>query len=348
MFVGIAKLLVRPVSAMSQCTIIIPTHSRPGYLARCVRWFSELGCPIVIADSSAEISCGGLQASDIIHVHCPGGFEVYPKKLQLAFEQVATPYVAMCADDDFITSAGLQASVSFLDANPDYVFSQGYAYLYQTFTHRLAVWPMVYPFHNNESDDWLVRVENAKSTVYYGVNRTNIMRDAIDLVARQDFSEITDGIAGFIDAALTVQIARAGKFKRCEIPFALREYSVNVSAVGRRFGSIVSRNVPDFYANLVQALMGGTDSDAESRSRLHRLFAADYAGQIMFDLTASGSRKTRLAGLPEPILQQAEYLFRLYSAMKLYGRSEYRSFLKVFSAPDYRRFKNFVLEKPVP
>ena len=312
-----------------------------------MRWFSDFDCPIVIADSSASTSCGGLQSDRIAHVHCPGGFEVYPKKLQLAFEKVATPFVAMCADDDFITMAGLQASVSFLEANPDYVFSQGYAYLYQTFGHRLALWPMVYPFHNNESDSWLARVENAKSTVYYGVNRTEAMRDAINLVARQNFTEITDAIAGFVDTALTVQMARAGKFKRCELPFAFREYSVNVSAVGRRFGTIVSRNVPDFYASLVETLVNGEDEDPEIRRRLHRLFAADYAGQIAFDLSTSGSRKARLSGLSQSALRQAEYLFRLYSAARLYVKPEYRSFRRVFSSRDYAQFKKAILEDPV-
>ncbi len=335
------------MNAISQCTIVIPTHNRPQYLARCVRWFADFDCPIVVADSSSQICLGGLKGGGITHVHCPGGIEVYPKKLQVALEKVTTPFVAMCADDDFIARAGLQTSVSFLEANPDYAFSQGYAYLYQKFGMRLALWPMVYPFHNNEAANWLDRVENAKSTVYYGVNRIEYLRDAIDFVAQQDFREIPDGVAGFIDTAMTTHIARAGKFKRCEVPFAFREYSVHVNAIGRRFGTIVSRNVPDFYAGLVSALLG-KDQDIEARNRLHRLFAADYAGQIMFDLTASGSRKRLVAGLSPSMLQHAEYLFRIYSAMRLYQKSEYRPFLKVFSQPDYRRFKGFVLESAVP
>lgn len=331
------------MNANSQCTILIPTHNRPGYLARCVRWFSDFDCPIVIADSSASISCGGLQSDRITHIHCPGGFDVYPRKLQLAMGRVVTPLVAMCADDDFITKEGLDASASFLTNNQDYAFSQGYAYLYQTFGHRLALWPMVYPHHNNLSESWLDRIANAKSTVYYGINRAHILRDAVDFVARQDFSEVSDGVAGFIDTAITMHAARAGKFKRCEVPFAFREYSVNVNSVGRRFDSIVSRNVPDFYRNLLTAF-ARDNSDPEARRRLLQLFAADYAGQITFDLTASASRKARLGQLPPWALQHAEYLFRLYSAAKLYGSQDYRAFLKAFSSQDYRRFKNVVTE----
>jgi glycosyltransferase domain-containing protein len=331
------------MSAISQCTILIPTHNRPEYLARCVRWFSEFSCPIVIADSSALISCGGLQSARLVHLHCPGGFEVYPRKLQLALERVTTPFVAMCADDDFIANEGLKASVLFLEENPDYVFSQGYAYLYQRFGSRLALWPMVYPFHNNLSDTWLERVENARSTVYYGVNRTEPLSKAIDFLVRQDFSEIMDGVAGFIDAAITTHIARAGKFKRCEVPFAFREYSANVNAVGRRFGSIISRNVPDFYGNLLKSLMQG-DEDPKMRQRLFRLLAADYAGQLTFDLGAPSGHNAMRERLPRWALPHAEYLFRLYGAIKLYSSTEYRPFLKVFFGKDYRRFKTFVIE----
>jgi hypothetical protein len=254
---------------------------------------------------------------------------------------VVTPLVAMCADDDFITKEGFDASASFLTNNQDYAFSQGYAYLYQTFGDSLALWPMVYPHHNNLSEAWLDRIENAKSTVYYGMNRADVLRGAVDFVAQQDWTEISDGVAGFIDTALTMHVARAGKFKRCEVPFAFREYSTSVSAVGRRFGSIVSKNVPDFYRNLLTSLAGEHD-DPKTRQRLLRLFAADYVAQITFDLAASSSRKERLGRLPPWVLQQAEYLFRLYSAVRLYGSPDYRAFLKVFSTQDYRRFKSFV------
>ncbi|MGD9838214.1 MAG: TIGR00180 family glycosyltransferase [Afipia sp.] len=331
------------MNAISNCTILIPTHNRPGYLSRCVRWFSDFGCPIVIADSSVSPSCGGLQSDNITHVHCPGGFEVYPRKLQLAMRQVTTPLVAMCADDDFIAKEGLKASASFLERNSDYAFSQGYAYLYQTFRHRIALWPMVYPYHDNVSERWIERIVNAKSTVYYGVNRTDILRSAVDFVAKQDFAEIIEGFAGFVDTAITMHVARAGKFKRCAVPFAFREYSVNVNAVGRRFGTIVSRNTSDFYRNLLASLTGD-DQDPDVRQQLLRLFAADYAGQITFDLAASVSRKVRLQKLPPSLLQSAEYLFRIFAAARLYGKPEYREFLKTFSTADYRRFRNFVTE----
>ena len=331
------------MGASSQCTILIPTHNRPDYLARCVRWFSELGYAVVIADSSARsVSYVYADRKNVTYIHCPGGFEVYPRKLQLALNEVRTPLVAMCADDDFIAPAGLDASAAFLTGNADYAFSQGYAYLYQTFGRRIVLWPMVYPFHNNESGAWIDRVENAKSTVYYGLNRTEVLRGAIGFVARQDFSDMGNTVGAFTDGALTAIVARAGKFKRCEVPFAFREYSRSVAGVGGRLESILSYNIPDFYRNHVAKLVGD-DTDSVKRQRLVRLFASDFAHQILYDLQVPIGQEIQLASWPEWARSYAEYLLRLYRAAMLYKSGVYRPFLKVFSAPDYRRFKSFVL-----
>ncbi len=63
-----------------------------------------------------------------------------------------TPFVVMCADDDFITREGLAASVDFLNKHPGYAFSQGYAYTYQFFGRRPVVWPMPYDHHDIHGD----------------------------------------------------------------------------------------------------------------------------------------------------------------------------------------------------
>lgn len=321
------------------CTLLIPTHNRPAYLDRCVRWFLEFGCPIVIADSSATPWSSPLRERPAVrHIHRPGGFEVYAAKIVEALAAVETPLVVLCADDDFITRDGLAQSVRFLHEHPDYAFAQGYAYLFQTFGRRLALWPMVYPHHTVEHADWIARVEHAKSTVYYGVNRTETLRAAFAFLAARDFSEITDSVAGFVDLAFTLSAARRGKLRRIDVPFGLREYSPAVSAVGRRAQTITSHNVPDFYNGLLH-LLAGDSPDPAVASRLRRVFAADYAGQIAFDLTAAGSRKGRVARLPPALRSQAEYLFRMSTGARMYARPDYRRFAKVFSSPDYARLR---------
>src|SRR5580698_9326337 len=133
----------------ADCTILIPTHNRPRYLDRCVRWFLELGFPIAIADSSDVAWDSTLRNSAAIsYLHRPGGIQTYPQKLQAALATISTPLVAPCADDDFITKEGLSQSIDFLRANADYSAALGYAYSYQVFGSRTVLWPMVYDHHD--------------------------------------------------------------------------------------------------------------------------------------------------------------------------------------------------------
>jgi glycosyltransferase domain-containing protein len=328
----------------SLCTILIPTHNRVGYLNRCVRWFLELGYPIVIADSSGEPWQSEFKQNQAVcYVHCPGGFEVYASKLQRALAEVRTPLVAMCADDDFMTGEGLAASVDFLTRHPDYSFSQGYAYTYQLFGKRLVVWPMPYDYHDVHEDSWIMRVEQPLSTVYYGVLRTQVLRDGVGFLAKQDFGETLQGAAGLFDFCLTAYAARCGKFKRCPLPFGLREYSAQTTAVGSRFLTITSRNVPDFYRNL-EVFLRGSDQAEDVRTRLLRVFARDYAGQIQYDLLPHESKKRAVRYLPAPLAAHVEYFYRLYRAARYFGSAKRIAFLKLFFGADYARFRQFVLK----
>lgn len=325
------------------CTILVPTHNRPHYLERCVRWFLDLPYPIVIADSSAAEWQSALRVHERVrYIHMPGGLEVYLRKLQKGLAAVETPYVAMCADDDFITADGLVQSIRFLDAHPDYSFCQGYAFLFQVFGGHVVAWPIPYGDHDLARADWIDRVERAKHTVYYGVNRTKVLRNSIDFLARQDFAEIVDAIPAFIDLCLTVNAARCGKFKRVKVPFGLREYSSYIQSVGTRPTTLISRNIPDFYRNLLIWLMAGENSESV-RNRLLRTFGRDYAGLIMFDLTGSRSSKRFVAWLGAAHARRIEFIYRLCTAARAYASVRYGPAVKLFWHPEYRRLKQFVL-----
>lgn len=325
------------------CTILIPTHNRHQYLDRCVRWFLDLPYPIIIADSSADAWQSAYRSHERVrYIHVPGGIEVYITKLQQGFAAVETRLAAMCADDDFITAEGMAASVGFLDAHRDYTFAQGYAYCFQPFGKRLVVWPIHYNYHSAAAVEWIDRIEQALSTVYYGVNQTEVLRRAFDFLAGQDFGEIRDALPGFVDQCLTTFTARAGKLKRIPVPFGLREYSPYMSAAGTRPATIVSRNVPDFYRHLTDALMEDETSTAV-RGRLLRLFSRDYAGQIMYDLAGSLSRKRFVAGWGPAFAMRAEFAYRLYLATRGFVPAAYRPAMKFLWHPEYRRFKEFVL-----
>ena len=247
----------------------------------------------------------------------------------------------MCADDDFITAEGMTASVDFLETHPDYAFAQGYAYSFQPFGKSVVVWPIPYDNHEIAAAEWIDRVEQATHTVYYGVHRSAVLRGAIDFLARQDFSEILDSVAGFVDLCFLAGAARAGKFRRVSVPFGLREYSPHLSATGTRLATIVSRNVPDFYRNLVDWLMANEQSPS-ARDRLLRLCSRDYAGQIAFDLAGSRSRKRLLEKFGPAFARRVEFTYRLYTAARAYMSFAYGPALKLLWHPEYHRLKEFI------
>ncbi len=240
------------------------------------------------------------------YVHCPGGFEVYATKLQRALPEVRTPLVAMCADDDFMTGEGLAASVDFLSRHPDHSFSQGYAYTYQLFGKRLVVWPMPYDYHDVHEDSWIARVESPLSTVYYGVLRTQVLRDGVGFLAKQDFGETLESAAGFFDFCLTTYAARCGKFKRCPVPFGLREYSPRRPLWGRV--SEPSRHATFLIS--IEILRSSCWAVIRPRACARgclRVFARDYAGQIQYDLSPHESKKTSVRYLPIRLVAHAAY-----------------------------------------
>lgn len=332
---------------IGDCTILVPTHNRHHYLDRCIGWFLQFGCPIVVADSSSSEWNSDLRGKPSVrYLHKPAvAFERYCEKMYEALDRVETPLVAICADDDLIAESGLHDSVQFLRAHPDYSFSQGYAYTFQEIGGRLVLTPMPYGSHDIVSESWIERVELARSTVFYGVNRTDLLKRAFDFLRQQDFREIPYASAGFIDFCITALAAKGGKFKRCPVPFGFREYSPVVSAVGTRHRTIVSRNVPDLYANLL-AVLAGPDASDDVQDRLLKLMARDYAGQIAYDATIQSSKKETMARvIPAPWLDRVEYAYRLYSASRSYASKSYYKFSGVFFSPEYRRVRDHILRR---
>jgi glycosyltransferase domain-containing protein len=321
-------------------TIIIPTHNRHHYLSRCVRWFSNTGCNIIIADSTETPWVNELKdLPQVTYLHHPGGFEVYIAKMVAAYDHVVTPYAMMCADDDFTIHAAMKQSVDFLDESPSFHVCCGYHYLFQSFGPRVILWPMDYKTHDLTHEDWKERLPSATSTPYYAVVRTESMRDAFTFLLGQDFTGIESAFVGFVDTALTLMVARRGKFKRLPTPFAFREYSPVVSAQGLRPRTITSPVVARFYSALIDRLI---DGDQDAREMMLRLAARDYAGQLTYDLSLQPSRKRQVESLPPWLQLKAEEAFRFIVAARLYAKPQFRQFLAVFRHPERKRLKEFL------
>lgn len=92
-------------------TLIIPTHNRHKYLRRSVAYFKSIDCDVIYCDSSS-VSYDGLFAPNMKYLHLPES--AFADKILIALEYVATDFVALCADDDFIMFNALYKGVDIL------------------------------------------------------------------------------------------------------------------------------------------------------------------------------------------------------------------------------------------
>ena len=315
-------------------TIVIPTHCRHGYLKRCVDWFSKGGYPIVVVDSTLTPWDVPSELCNVKYIYVPGGFEVYLKKFLLALNQVKTPYVAFCGDDDFILPSGLDQSVDFLKSNDDYSFCQGYSYMFQEICHKYILWPMHYDYHDDPSPSWLDRVCSPKSTVYYGVNRTSVIGKALRFMVESDFLTSVNHVAE-IDFVLTTTAAKHGKFKRLRVPFGIREYSLTPLVLSRG-DMLFDPKFPEYNRKLVEYLSVDATVSKIEQKRLLSLIIESFASQALFDLKTQQSKLRKLVDvLPEKCQSFCELSLRIKNSCQSFLRPGYLPALSVFREPGY-------------
>lgn len=111
-------------------TIIIPEHNRPDHLKRLLDYFLSFNLKIIVADSS-NVEFKYLNEFDdkITYIF-------YPRvgladKLYKILPLINTPYVVMCANDDFLVPKAIEEIISYLDIHKEYNSGQG---IYTDFT----------------------------------------------------------------------------------------------------------------------------------------------------------------------------------------------------------------------
>jgi glycosyltransferase domain-containing protein len=111
-------------------TALMPTRNRPQECARQLRYLQSSGFPhrIVVLDGGDEEHAQKVQAA------C-AGFAEYRRfgpsfrmadKLAAAIDDVATPFVILTPDDDVILRHAIEAELTFLQNNPDFIAAHGY------------------------------------------------------------------------------------------------------------------------------------------------------------------------------------------------------------------------------
>ena len=164
-------------------TCLVPTYNRPEFLRRLLQFYRQfpLPCSFLVADSSEPVAMAENQA--IIH-DARSTFDITYRHFNVdlttkccqALQQVQTPYVVLCADDDYLLPPALQHCVQFLETHPDYSVAQGI----MAIVNRPGKPPYATAGYSIVDDDPIARCGKMfrfNFTTFYGIYRTATLRD---------------------------------------------------------------------------------------------------------------------------------------------------------------------------
>lgn len=216
-------------------TLIVPTFNRCRRLGRLLDYYSRKSFrhPILVADSSfpaeAEKNETAIrharQSHDIQYQRFDSKTPVWCKLME-AVSRVSTEFAAICADDDFLCSDGLEQGLEFLRMHPDYAAAQGSSagFTYKSLANgscssfqiqRAVVPPQL--DHENPNERLFRHLSNFFFPIFFAVHRRKLLRDNCqEIVARLDnlrFAEL-------LFSCLTVI---QGKVHRLDTLYSVRE-----------------------------------------------------------------------------------------------------------------------------
>ena len=204
-------------------TLVIILHNRHQNLDRLLKYYLDVKMAIVIADSSAMPHHFAHIHTNWQHFYTPG--VSYTEKIEITLARIQTPFVVLCADDDFTVPESILRCVEFLDKHDDYVAAQGNCLRYfndTVGTGRIKFSSLydIQPFVEQEAP--LVRLEkmfNPYKSILYAVHRTDSLRRA--------FHRAGPVIRNlFLNEYLTAIVpSMAGKLKDFSFLYQVRQYA---------------------------------------------------------------------------------------------------------------------------
>ena len=270
-------------------TYIIPTHERHGSLRRALDYYRDVDADILVADSSAQAlpEAGSLPAR-VSYRHFPG--QGYVQKLSLVAPMVETPFVVLCADDDFTVPRAVAACQAFLEANPDCSSAQGdllNALLEPGGIHLRPAYPQALEVRVESAlaTERLLEISSPYVPVNHAVHRVQSLRDYVRLAEGLENGNLLEMLFAFVAAI-------HGKHARLPMLFGVREAAPSGAAKdpNRRHGLDKVSTLPEHAAEygrfvaaaaaLLSERQGLAPQAAEQAVRdAVALFASRYCGQ---------------------------------------------------------------------
>ena len=277
---------------MNDFTLIIPTYNRPVELERLLAYLGMAGAgfPVEILDSSdAAAAARNRQAAAAAPL--PVRYRAFDPQTQpfdkfaAGAAEVATPFAAMCPDDDIPILAGLQASLQQLRDRPDHVLSHGWYFLFGGTGGDFDIHTLLYHAPGYAEPDPLRRLHRLVrryQALTYGVYRTPVLQEALDRSRHLDSLLWREHLS----SALPVIRGKAGR--------------VDTFFMGRRAGGHSARkrwHPVEWLIDDPQGLVTGFAA-----------FAAELAAAIAEQEAAAGGGRPAAEILPLVHLIYADYL----------------------------------------
>lgn len=108
---------------LESLTIVILTMNRPRELSGVVQYWSKLPVKVIVADGS-DFPCSFEEIANVAYLHSQTS---YLDRMARAANLVDTEFVALCSDDEVFLPSGLQACLTYLANNGDFVAATGEA-----------------------------------------------------------------------------------------------------------------------------------------------------------------------------------------------------------------------------
>lgn len=174
-----------------QLTCVVPTHNRPCFLRRLLRFYRQFppSFSIQVIDSSVpSAALENLAVIDGVRGCLKIGYRHFDlnivKKCAEGLELVRSPFVVLCADDDFLFPEATLRCAEFLESEPSFSSAMGRsATLNVGFPSRRCKIRRGYSIHDNRPLDRCHKMAAHWFTNFYAVYRTEILVNNFRLVA---------------------------------------------------------------------------------------------------------------------------------------------------------------------
>ncbi len=201
-------------------TVIINVHNRHRHLARQLDYLGSYYACMMVADSSDRPYSSSVQPH-VNYIHYRNWD--YTDKLADVIQKVQTPYVHLCADDDFYVPPAVSKCADFMEAQPDYFSAQGRYMAFQWNGEALKYIPLYRNYIDRDvgSDCAAIRygeLFHSYIQCLYSVHRTENLKEAFSLALASDIRN-----HNLVELLTAVTAVIHGKHRVLPMVYGIRE-----------------------------------------------------------------------------------------------------------------------------